>query len=711
MPKTLEEARKEFLKNNYELIARAPACYFWSGEYADMYGQLAIVHPIPLYSYVGIEQGNYNDFKLEFEDIRIESSIDFDRASGDEMELVRRPQVAERMKKYLEFWKEQNNQEYFRIRLWSEIPSRCGLDASGAAMASLAAIMQIIETAEDKREKLITTINSWANKPIKELKEDGIFRAVFRKAWILDDCAHNFLSSGTGPFSSLVGSPNGNLVLYFTEKKGFDTTYPVQRLSKTLEELKPDYFQQFEEKIKAIDWWSTRFALKQDLKEWLRIAIVYSGIPEDTGKILAKLEKRYKTPIEELRASFLKSFPEFRETAKLTRPISDFLKKHKKPLREAELYPKYLFSESLGLLSCILLNILERGNTDELFSHVMTINKCLDFFGVFPQELTESYSKVKGDFNIGLKLAGYGGGDFVVFGEADTMRSVEERCIGNKNYVHFSTYRMGWEAEGLTIIKPSEKKTSFAPPEQDTLKIRFNAKEKNPRIILINGQFPPKPVSERIFVHVLLLAAGRKKDRLVKRTTELLFPPTTSLGGQILDDIKKFFEDSSFDLKGRVDKRDIVPSVRGEVSFGLFHKKFIKIDLSVRRFESWHMAGLEEMVKNKLLALDSLENNSIHGDNFSAIDSLEFGDGKSSGRKIAAEYMGSNFENKVRFTFRHTRIVMRALEIMNWKFQDEAWWERWTRLQRNCRQLLRQMGWKNQEIEQQFFLPPQRGHQ
>jgi mevalonate kinase len=54
MARTLEEARKEFFKD-CQFLARAPGSYFLGGEHVVMYGQLAVIHAIPLYAYVGIE--------------------------------------------------------------------------------------------------------------------------------------------------------------------------------------------------------------------------------------------------------------------------------------------------------------------------------------------------------------------------------------------------------------------------------------------------------------------------------------------------------------------------------------------------------------------------------------------------------------------------------------------------------------------------------
>ena len=286
MPQTLEEAREEFFAD-CKLRAYAPGSYFWSGEHAVMYGQLAVVHAIPLYAYVGIEYKDCEKFEFDVKGISKETSIGLEEATPEEMEPIRQWYEQGRIEKYLELWRKKNRQNYFKLKIWFQIPPKCGLNSSGAIAAALAGLLQILESEEDKREILIKKINNWGNKSIEELKRDATFKAVFHKAWILDDCSHNFSSSGTGPFSSLVGSPNGDLLLYFTQKKGFGSIHSIDRLSKGDAELRPDDFEQVQEKIGKIDWWGKKLPLKQKMKESLGTALVYCGSPKDTGNILA----------------------------------------------------------------------------------------------------------------------------------------------------------------------------------------------------------------------------------------------------------------------------------------------------------------------------------------------------------------------------------------------------------------------------------------
>jgi mevalonate kinase len=711
----VQKARKQFF-SECQFVAHTPGSYFWCSEHAVMYGQLAVIHVVPLYAYVGIKYGNYKKFEFEVRGIQKDVNVGLEDVAVEKMEPITQWYEQKRVEKYLEFWKGKNKEQYFKIKIWFQVPPKCGLNSSGAISTALAGLLQILECEKAKRGAIMKKINTWGNKPIEELKEDKIFNAIFRKAWILDDCSHNFSSSGMGPFSSLVGSPNGDLILYFTQKKGFNSTHPINRFAKNSEDLKPEDYEQVGEEIIKIDWWSIRLPLKQKIKEALGVAVIYCGSPKDTGNILAELEKRYKIPVENLRDLFSAIFTggKYKEFTKVARPISDFLKDYPKPPLDTEFYAKSIFCEPLGLLSWILVKILDKGNLDELLTHITTINKYLDFYGVFNDELSKLFRAIKEiNSNVGIKLTGAGGGgDLVVFGDRDSIEGVENQINKDKYPVHFSTNHMDWKAEGLRILKTPKQKTGSAPAVHNTLEMCFQAREDKSRIILVNGQSPSKQPPEGLFVYILLLAAGRIKSKPLNKITDLFFDPISSSGNVLLYGIKDFFGDPSFNLKGKVDRRDMIRSVRGNVSFELFQKDSITIDRSVRWFESEYMAGLQEIVEQKLQAIKTskLKKDSDYSDTFLVSDDLELGDDKTYGYEVvteSAKHLEGVLENKIRRTFRYTKIVMKALEIMNRNFQDDTWREKWNLLQSNCYTLLRQMGHSDKYIEEYFYLLPQ----
>ena len=53
-----------------------------------MYGQLAIIHAIPLYLYVGIENGDFSNFVYELKYIKDETDIGLERVEFNDIEDI-----------------------------------------------------------------------------------------------------------------------------------------------------------------------------------------------------------------------------------------------------------------------------------------------------------------------------------------------------------------------------------------------------------------------------------------------------------------------------------------------------------------------------------------------------------------------------------------------------------------------------------------------
>ena len=211
----------------------------------------------------------------------------------------------------------------------------------------------------------------------------------------------------------------------------------------------------------------------------------------------------------------------------------------------------------------------------------------------------------------------------------------------------------------------------------------------------------------------MLLAAARRENKSVEKSTDLLL--LTSYGQQpeeAIKEIRNFFMSPSFGLEGKVDRLHMPRSVEGVVSLEFFgkHKKSIIIDDSVRRFESQYMDKLEERVDKEQRAIDALKfrKDSDRDDKPPAWDDDDF-EPKNEG-KLESQ-LESILKDNIRRTFRYTRTVMRALEIMGRKFQDDAWKKKWNRLRKKCYNLLQQCGCEDERIEEHYYLPPQRGYQ
>ena len=747
MSQPLEEAREEFFKD-CELVVKAPASFYWAGDFADVYGYPAIVQAIPLYAYVGVLRGR-SERKIEMKAVKSVVNItskgmmpsEFDYMYVVELDKVLWPSGDEfgyfwvhdmlTLDSYMEYRKTRTKKNDFSIKIWCEIPLCCGLNAFAAIAVALSCAVYLVEEGFENYSEVRDVIEKSKYCEDTNFIRNKGFSRVFWRALIIETCLTDSIGSGAGIFTAFLGAKPKDLLLYICNRSdlpvGDDFFY-------TYKLRPPSIWNLLEKDAEKVDFSARKLEtflnIDNQRNQMPEILIAHSGgKPFGYWKIIEWLKHWFdflEGDLEILR-TYLETLG---EGGRGKSQKTDALKRVQQ-IAEQQEFP---FMQILGFYSLKMLNELQEGLPEDISGIkrvVSRVRSFLDFciHGYKPDydytDRIESYDGfsdyLSNNFErpgvpILFKPSGYELNDFFIFGNGEEIKKIETEIVRHNKYrIHYSSRDMGWEAEGLTIVKSPRKKRATVPqPDHDMLEIRFKAKEDKPYIILVNGQLPSKLVPEWLFVHVVLLAAGRKKNRRVNKTADLLFPLGSSLGEQILHDIRDFFEVSFPDLKGKVDRRDMLRSDgQGNVSFELFHEKSIKIGRSVRWFESRHMAVVETMVEEKLLSPDNLESEDglIRSDNLRDLDSLEFEDDLTYGDKVAAEVAGSKFENEVKFTFRHTRIVMKALEIMNRKFQDEAWWERWTCLQTNCRQLLRRMRWKKQEIEQQLYLPLQRGHQ
>ncbi len=685
MSQTLKQAREEFL-GSCQFTAQAPGSYYWCGEYADMYGQLAVVHAIPLYSYVGVELGDFKSFEFEFRDITRTKTVAPQKMTVEDVEPTDRDYVKDRLRPYLEFWRSKGKYDHFKVKLWSEIPSQCGLNSSGAAAAALSALLHVLEATPKERNALIRELNGWQDKTLAELNKDDTFNAVFRRAWILDSCAHNFVGSGTGPFSSLVGCPDGGLLLYWTEMDSHARPRRIVDLGKSSADLKPDDFAHIEEETSKIKWRGGRLPLKEDLQERLGLALVYPGLSTDTGRTVQKLDALYKTSADDLKACFSRLFPNCGPATKLARPMSDFMREHDRSSLGGDSYPRHVFSQSLGLLSWMLVRIIEHGNRDELLSHVRTVARFIDFYDAPLKELLKVRETLEATTDIAVKAAGPGSGDLVLFGEADQMQNIEIR-LGERYSVHFSTNRMGWRAKGLVLQKSLAKMPGTGTPRRNSLQLGLR---KGVPWVTINGRATKERITEPVFASLVLLAAARKTGREIAKVADLLLPSGAGeKKEQHLTNIRDILGDARSTRKSG--RKNWLPSDgKGNVRLQIFTPASIVIDRSICQFESRHMTRAERYVE------EILKNAKMR---------------REGERRPPQEVaLLSRLEYEARLAFRHTTLIMRALKMMGRKYRDESWRERWDNLVSRCHAIFQQCGYDEDSMRKQLYLP-QRGLQ
>jgi mevalonate kinase len=663
----MHQERNKFL-SPYELLAKAPASFYWAGEHVVAYGQLAIIQTIPLYAWVGLEFGYFDSFEFDVRVVREDTNIPTSLENRLRVKKIRDKWKNEKyVKRVLASWKEEANfDQFFKVRIWSEIPPQCGLNSSGAIGSALAALLYKLENNVEYK-KIMEHLKAWRSKKVSELKKDDVFLDIFAKAWLFDDCFHRFSSSGMGPFSSMVGhSECEELLVCFTEAKGFNSDHKIKRTS-------VDYASLVQE-IKAINFWATRVKLSENVKKAMQVSVIFSGTPKATGLVLEQQENWFRISVESFQQLLLSVLDEKElQDGSLAKPISDFIVEYHTKPTDAEHFPKTIFMQSLGLLSWVMLKAIMDGDLDHFFSIVRSIHDYHVFYNVFSGSLVACKEYIEKQIidhpgedlrdKCASKLTGAGGGgDLTVFMkwnaavklENDINKKAEK---GEEEYqIHYSTRLMGWEVEGLELLKPLErvKKESiyhtFVDCEfQNELEIGI---EGTP-YVKINGEeiyaIQPRFFADLVFFAVSLIV--REKDGGWVAEHEL--KPNWS---QELSELRDFLMKGNY--KENVNKLDIIPRATNKKT-RLQAFKEITIHKSICSFDpvSSHLRRIVNAFKEitsekeKKMKLTSEE-----------IDLILFTNRIDSPDKL---------ESQIASKKRQADLVSRAAEMLRWKFHDQ----------------------------------------
>lgn len=494
----LKKPRHDFFKNCKSVI-RAPGSFFWGGEHACGYGNVALVQAIPLYAYVGLEVGQYPDFQYEVRALKKNVDAGLGDINAESMEdiSIESWQERDRVASYLHFWKKRTGCDCFKIKVWLEVIPKCGLNSSGALAASLSSLLYMVENHIGE-EQLAIILKDFSSRSVRELKANSTFMRIFKTAWILDDCFHDFQSSGAGPFSSIVGSAQGELLAYFTERRSFNAPHRLRRLPKNQTNPKPDDYAKIAADIDRINFWGSRVSFPSaKLRERLGIMLVYSGEPKATGQVLEKQASWMADPVKSYMDSFFSLFDrkEFDNIDMLPCFVRDMLSSVPSA-SDSGYYAKNTFTQSLGLLPWKLLMGLQHEDVGAILETVNSIHHFLVFYGVFGGGLREclEYMTAKATGPLGVKLTGAGGGgDLVVIGNRDILEALESQIQRDGTYrIHYSSRILGWGAKSvellampLTGVREIEKKV-----HKDSLDDRKTKPKELPEYEVYEGSIP-----------------------------------------------------------------------------------------------------------------------------------------------------------------------------------------------------------------------------
>lgn len=595
-----------------QFVLKAPGSFFWTGEHSVMFGQPAIIQPINLYAWVGVEPVISPGFEMDVITAKLLTFSVKKRLELSDMEAITDWREHKAVTTFLNEWKTKTgSKDFFRIKIWCEIPPSVGLNSSGAISACLALLLHALENKLGI-EQINEIINDWRKKDVFQLKEDKTFNDVFRKAWLFDDYFHNFSSSGAGPFSSLVNSEEEKeLLLYLTDEKGYGTKHPIKRAKLSYESHLGV--------LSRINFCGKRIGLPDKFRRSVSTLILYCGKPKATQEVLAELDKWHQMNLERARVQVVELLTkDSLEDLIIADPLKEFLH-FEEPNIDAERYPRKVFLQGLGLVSWRMLFNILAGEVNSFLKTVGDNHRFLEFYGVFSDEMDELRRRVRNiNEKVEVKLTGAGGGgDLVVFGDWKDMQQLRDD-IGKMTkdgvfpyQIHYSSRDSGWLPVRMSVYRKveGEERISTYYSLDEVLESEFLFSDKLwmgspdgiPKMIW-NGQEIPFSIEESHFVRLLLLAAARRAGAgWLHKESDLKF----GRGEQDLSDLRKLFISLKFERVAEGEKKrhfthlliKTNPKVKKLVRLSLRSDNIV-IDPSITDFRTQHLEEVKKHLGN-----------------------------------------------------------------------------------------------------------------
>lgn len=450
------------------LVVSAPRGFWWSGEYSELFGGVAITQKIPLRVYVGIEAirqntveiGSYRSYSMrrqEFTERRL--------APAKERRCIAF------LSKTLPALLQAERFEGCRIHILSELSFEHGLFSIGSFTAALSTALYLYYGLLEP-----ATLDAWVTRPTPELRNDPAtrFAAIHRLAWKLETVLDTERSSGSRSFSALVAGAVP--LVYCTERRSGDMSHhPHGRV--------PAKITTNQELVDTIVWWGFRL---DELTNgtvpdpWpVDAGLLFSGEEKSTDAVIRSLQAT-KDQFDVVEASLLDAFDRFIPKGSSVEP---FFLQPIDPDHRLELWHSYLSGYtaiSLEVLNA-LKDLIRRGTSRETIETLA--QRLLAYQGLFRvlnlitpriERLTTVLHDLveKKDIEpFGLKCTGSGGGGDLLFISAyghfsevadELLLALRER-IGNTVSLDYASWRDGIEEAGVRIeqMMSADRLSSF----------------------------------------------------------------------------------------------------------------------------------------------------------------------------------------------------------------------------------------------------------
>ncbi len=399
-----------------------------------LYSGLAVKQNLPLRTYIGLEPSldenpkfayfkNFTPSKKAFEDYPIAN-------------YPTQQKIINFVKKHL---RSAGRRTGVKINVIHEAPPGCGLSASSSFSTALAAALEIY------LQKLsIATVNTWPNLTSNELNNNQEFNKIFSLSWEIETILHGGYSSGSGPFASLISSPNP--IVYacatgdsFKESKKSSAYYGIR-----IEEL---------------------FNLPAHLDWPIDFGLIYAGDASEAG-ITIPGTKVFKETMEE-RVSLAKQ--ELKKSPALCRILTSAFFKHES---KDDLWQKLINAQNIASLMILtaLREVMNKGlsesNLKKLFKSLNMAQRGLGMLSVSSPVIDyiclhfkREVARLQDAYGVGTKLTGKGRGGDILFvvayhGLRDTIDKIitkMRRETGENFFLDYASWLDGFEPDGLKV--------------------------------------------------------------------------------------------------------------------------------------------------------------------------------------------------------------------------------------------------------------------
>jgi mevalonate kinase len=223
--RTLQEAfpdvyRLFFSKNT--VVVSAPRSFWWTGEYAELFGGPTVTQKLPLRVYVGIEGARQGT--IDIGDYTIFSPSKQQFVNQRAAPLIERTLVKS-LSRMITTLLGSHAFDGFRIHVLSELPFGHGLAGTGSLAAAIITGLALFFHTLDPKE-----VERWKARASHELLARGSsFESIHRQAWKLETMIDSPRSSGSRSFSAMISGLSPTV--HFTERRsGTDSAHPNSRV-------------------------------------------------------------------------------------------------------------------------------------------------------------------------------------------------------------------------------------------------------------------------------------------------------------------------------------------------------------------------------------------------------------------------------------------------------------------------------------------------